>query len=334
MAQIKDPMTDADGRTSQEIREDIRRTRAQMDCTVEAIEGKLSPGELLHEAWTLLRGGSSTSVSRVWRIAKDYPLPAAVISLGLGWMMYESRGGSEARSAPEQRRRAQYTEAGYWPHTPEGYWPPESGERGTFETARQKAASVGRRVSAAAESAVGTAGNMAEQARERAAEAAGQAREMASEAAGSVRQQASELGRQASVLGDQTRQTIRQARTGLWRTLDEQPLLVGAATLAAGLLVGLLMPSTRRESELMGEARDSLVDQVKETMEKGKQVAAAAAESLKQGAEAQGLSAESVAEKVRSVGREVMETVKSEAQKQSLGPETISPEPPPRHRAA
>ena len=50
-----------------------------------------------------------------------------------------------------------------------------------------------------------------------------------------------------------------------------------------------------------------------EAIEKGKQIAAAAADSLEQGAEAQGLSAATVADKVRDFGRGLVETVKTEA---------------------
>ena len=78
-------------------------------------------------------------------------------------------------------------------------------------------------------------------------------------------------------------------------------------------------------------------------MEKGKQMASAAAENLKQHADTQGLSADAVAEKLRAAGRDVVETVKTEARKQNLLPQTApeqereaahqTPQPP-KHRAA
>src|SRR5438093_51142 len=88
----------------------------------------------------------------------------------------------------------------------------------------------------------------------------------------------------------------------------------------------LAQPSTPREDELMGKTRDSLIDGIKdlgqEAVEKGKQMASAAAENLKQHADTQGLSADAVAEKLRAAGRDVVETVKTEAQKQNLLPQT------------
>jgi hypothetical protein len=48
-----------------------------------------------------------------------------------------------------------------------------------------------------------------------------------------------------------------------WRA---NPLLVGAAAAAIGAIVGLGVPETERENELMGEARDSVVSGISETV--------------------------------------------------------------------
>lgn len=318
MAQVEDRLTESDELTSREIRDSIRQTRARMDATVGAIEEKLTPGELVHEAWSLFRGGSSSSMSRLWRIANEHPLPSAIISLGLGWMLYETVSGDDEQERIVRTPRSRYT-------APDVYVP-EGNEPTTFDAARERVGAAARRAGETAGAAVEQAGEMAGQARAMASDAADRARDMASDVASSVEHRASELGRQASEVGAQTRESVRRARAGLWETFEQDPLIVGAATLAAGVLVGLLLPSTRREDELMGEARDSLIDRVKgvgaDVIEKSKQVASAAAETLQHGTEAQGLSADAVAEKVRAVGRDVMGTVKTEAEKQNLVPGT------------
>ena len=98
----------------------------------------------------------------------------------------------------------------------------------------------------------------------------------------------------------------------------------------------------------MGKARDSLLEEIKglghDALEKGKQVASAAADTLKQAAEAQGVSAGTVADTLRTVSRDVIESVKNEAEKQNLTvaatpadesapPRQESPQSP-KHRAA
>jgi len=168
----------------------------------------------------------------------------------------------------------------------------------------------------ATHTAVDKAGDLAGQARDTVGDIADSASSMAGDVADSVRRQASDIARQASDLSAHARAGVREAQTGFRRTLEDQPLVVGAATLAAGLLVGLLLPSTPREDELMGTTRDLLVNQVKglgqEALQKGQQVVAAAADTLKQGVETHGLSADTVIEKVQAVGREV----------ENRGPET------------
>jgi ElaB/YqjD/DUF883 family membrane-anchored ribosome-binding protein len=48
--------------------------------------------------------------------------------------------------------------------------------------------------------------------------------------------------------------------------INENPLAVGAAAFALGAVVGLAIPSTRYEGELMGETRDELL---KKAQDKG-----------------------------------------------------------------
>ncbi|HZA36418.1 MAG TPA: hypothetical protein VE505_15885, partial [Vicinamibacterales bacterium] len=45
--------------------------------------------------------------------------------------------------------------------------------------------------------------------------------------------------------------------------MEENPLAVGAVAMAVGAAVGLALPETRREQELMGDARDRMVDNAK-----------------------------------------------------------------------
>jgi hypothetical protein len=320
MAQVKDPMIDSGEPTSRELRDDIRRTRAQMDVTVDAIEDKLTPGELFHEAWTLMRGGSSSSVNRVLRIARQHPMPAAIISLGLGWMVYEGSGDRGREATDRRRRAARYTDD----DAPLA----QRDQQDALESVREGATAASRRIKDATRTAVDKAGDLAGQARDTMGDIADSASSMAGDVADSVRRQASDIGRQASELRDHARTGVREAQTGFWQTLEDQPLVVGAATLAAGLLVGLLLPSTPREDELMGTTRDLLVSQVKglgqEALQKGQHVVAAAADTLKQGAEAQGLSADAVVDKVHAFSREVVAAVTTEAQKQKLTPDSMA----------
>jgi hypothetical protein len=78
-------------------------------------------------------------------------------------------------------------------------------------------------------------------------------------------------------------QTQRAGST-IHDAVQENPLAVGAVALAIGAAVGLAVPVTRRENQLMGEARDRLVDQVQasagEAVETAQRVASQAVEEV------------------------------------------------------
>ena len=114
----------------------------------------------------------------------------------------------------------------------------------------------------------------------------GEARARASELAGRAQDRASEMG-------DRARMQAYRAQGGFQQMLDDNPLGLGALALAAGAAIGLAAPSTAKEHELMGEARDSLLDQAQakaqNTVQKAQQVAKTAVSSAKEEAANQGL---------------------------------------------
>jgi hypothetical protein len=52
----------------------------------------------------------------------------------------------------------------------------------------------------------------------------------------------------------------------LRRTWNESPLLIGAAAAVLGAIIGLSVPETERENELMGETRDNMLETVQDTV--------------------------------------------------------------------
>jgi ElaB/YqjD/DUF883 family membrane-anchored ribosome-binding protein len=94
-------------------------------------------------------------------------------------------------------------------------------------------------------------------------------------------------------LGEQARYQAQRASGGFQRMLRENPLAVGTLAVGVGAAVGLAIPETSKEHEVMGEARDSLVDKaqekVQETQQKAQRVAEEAQSAVQQEAENQGL---------------------------------------------
>ena len=300
MAQVKDPVTrpNGGGERSHQIEADIDRTRAAMDRTVDAIAGKLTPQQLLLEALGVFKDGSSALANKVVQTAREHPVPATIIGIGIGLLLTE-RGKSSASSVDP--RHVGF--GGYGEH-PAGE--PSVRTEGVAGAVRDRTVGVKDAV---------VLGAM--EAREKVGETAAHVKEQVSHAKDQVKTQAEHVPVYA-------RQQWHDAQLGFWRTMDEKPFAVGMAALAAGVAAGLTVPATRKEKELMGETRDRLVDQAKdlgrEAVDKGKQVARAATDVVKAEVERQGLKPSAIAEKVRAIGREAEQALKSEA-------ERVMPEP-------
>ena len=94
-------------------------------------------------------------------------------------------------------------------------------------------------------------------------------------------------------LGGQAKQQAQRASSSFDTLLHDNPLAAGAIALVAGAALGLVLPSTKLESEYMGEARAQLGDRAqeiaKDTLEKVQRVAGEAGRALKEEAQHEGL---------------------------------------------
>jgi ElaB/YqjD/DUF883 family membrane-anchored ribosome-binding protein len=83
-----------------------------------------------------------------------------------------------------------------------------------------------------------------------------------------VKETASDLANRStqalSDLGTKARDSASTVSTTFQRVLREKPLAVGAVAVAAGTAVGLVLPSTRFDSEYMGATGEKLVDKVED----------------------------------------------------------------------
>lgn len=299
-------------RSSDQIRSDIDRTRADMDETFSALESKLTPGQILEEAWVLFKGGSSAGATRLLRVIREHPLPAAVIGLGAGWLLVErSRrldNESDYGNGGRLYGRSRYGASDYDEFDLEDDW--ESESSGALASAREKVKDVASSAKEAVSNAADTVGEKASHLKDGALDLGHKAKD-----------QAVELKRKAKT-------QVKRARTGFWQTMEENPLLVGAATLALGIVAGLATPSTDVEDEWLGEKRDQLLDQAKElgqeALDKGKQVAETVVDTVKHETETQGLTPQSLVDKVKTVAQEATNTAKEEVKKQA--PSLAQPE--------
>ncbi len=268
---IRNPRARHNGeRTPEEIESEIAMTRAEMSDTLDAIQRKLSPGQILDQTLAYVRSGPGEFASNLTETIKQNPVPVALLGISLGWLMMAGRSGGRYYSGA---REGEY----YGPEA-SGYLPEES--RG------KKVSGFAQSTRETMSEALGKAGETASSVQQRMGDMARGVRDTTGQVASSVRGTTRQLASGA-------RYSARQARSGFEYMLNEQPLILGALGIAFGAVLGAILPATRREDELMGGARDDLLQQAKEAgadqLHKARRVAEEAGEAAKEEAERQGL---------------------------------------------
>lgn len=278
-------------------------------------------GATIGKVETMVRSANdTTNAARHGLMAtiKANPFPAALTGLGLGWLFINSRSAAARGTMPSHTYEATYRQQGSSPaHTA----PPYGAYQGSGYSSGGGNAVGGAvdRVQATAGNVAGHVGDLAGQVGGTVGGAAGTVGHAAGSAAGAVGETvgnaASALGTTASNLAsgtaetagnlaDQAQYQAMRLEDGFQRVLRESPLAVGAVTLALGAAVGLALPQTQRENQLLGEARDNLVERAQglaqETLGKVQNVATEATSAVQDSAQA------------------VKETVKDESKKQGL----------------
>jgi len=276
----------------EEIEQQIVRTRAEINQTIDALQAKLSPGQLLDRAIGYIKEGGGEFAGNFGRTVRDNPVPVALLGASMAWLMIAGRGrnvggngaarpwsGPESATvgtvfADEGRDASELTAA---PATP--------------VSSSQDIDGVGRGngASGVAEPA-DEAGSRFEGAVHDARQGARELGDKASRLASSVGEAASrgfEGARQRTErYGGEARGKAEQARQAAGQFVRESPLVLGALALAAGATLAALLPTTRREDELMGEKSDELKDQVRavasEQFDQAKEAAAAVREAAKE----------------------------------------------------
>jgi ElaB/YqjD/DUF883 family membrane-anchored ribosome-binding protein len=280
------------GEDPNRIRGDIEGTRTQMSQTIDEIQERLSPQRLVNETKETVREATlgraeqvvneATDTARsagqgIWATIRENPIPTALVGIGLGWLFYKSR---ERMPSGESRYMAH---DGYYRPSGAGYGGPVY--RAPVDQRDQ--AGAGDRVKDKASQVTG--------------QAADQAQRLAGQAGDKARQAAGQAQETMGQFTDQAQYQAQRARGWLERSWDENPLAMSGLALAAGAILGMALPETQPENELMGQARDTLAQKaqgaVQDTMQKAQTVAeqasGAAKDAAKDAAQQQGLTSQS-----------------------------------------
>ncbi len=271
------------------IRRDIDVTLEEMGTTLDEIKNRLSPDELKHQAKDRLDEMKHQTKDRLKSTAKtkarnmkssmehtmkeykstmsdtvrDNPLPAAVAGIGIGWLVF-----SMYKERKDRKRGMHY------PHECYTFYNAWTGE---FEEACPEEACL--------EEEGGMTGQYREKGSEKAEEFKGRLKERSEHFRQQMSGRTGELKHRASDWGHQASQRTTQARQGFQRQMRSNPMPIGMAAIAAGALIGLLVPESTWEDRVMGEQRDEMMHRAKETgrekMEQAKHAAEESKETFK-----------------------------------------------------
>jgi ElaB/YqjD/DUF883 family membrane-anchored ribosome-binding protein len=221
-----------------ELRERIEQTRSQMTETIDVIQERLSPAYIKEQ----LRERVKTELEE----AKETVREAAVRKV-------ESIVQRTNDAVDETRRKIMpVIKANQFPLALIGAglcWMWWNGRKSSGNT-------VTHMVEQARESVNSTVG----QVQEKVGDLTGRARETLSTAIDRAQETAGHLT-------DQAQQQVRRVEDGFQTAMKERPLAVGAVALAVGAAVGLMIPQTRKENEILGEAREKLADRAQSAVE-------------------------------------------------------------------
>jgi ElaB/YqjD/DUF883 family membrane-anchored ribosome-binding protein len=242
-------------KSPEDIEREIEQTRSRLSRDIDELGNKLSPSNLKEEAKTAIKDAAQGAVSnvgeqarrtssRLVEVIRENPLPVIAVGAGVTWLLTQ-----RSRSDVSGDRMAKYAYTG--PERRQGrHW--QSGSGGTGR--------IGTSVSGVKESVSEAASDVAER--------AGELKERVGERIGEI--------------GGQARWQTQRVKTNLEHAAEENPLALAIGATVVGLALGLLLPGTQREDEMMGSARDQLVDRAEETIERTKDAAVEAGQQVKE----------------------------------------------------
>lgn len=220
-------MTSKSEQAMAEIEGQIARTRAELGLTLDAAAVELAPRHLVERGVDMvtdfLSANRPDGISFGAAFRAD-PVPLALIGLGVAWLVAENLGLVGGVKF------------------------------GEGSAAAGEAAASAQQIADHAEPALDGAGAHGGE---------GWMQRAAGAAQGAVRSIVADGGAVLERAGDYLGKALpsggsAQHAGGWLKGVERHPLVLGAAGLAAGAVVSLLLPTTRREQEIVGEARQDL----------------------------------------------------------------------------
>lgn len=255
-------MSNTDHRTPDEIERDINDTRAELDATLDALQDRLNPQAAMDQAISYARENGGLFGRNLMEQVRDNPLPALLAGIGLTWLMTARDSGPSASRIGSSFNTVRGGLAGAASRGGDGAGSAADSVRGSAGAARERMAGA----SGAAKDRVSGASDEARERLHGARNAAGARMGAARERAGAAYSGASErAGEMYDRAGDSLRTAGGYAR--------DNPLMLGMAAAAIGVVAAAMMPRTRTEEEYYEPMRERVRDQARDVGERARDAA-------------------------------------------------------------
>ena len=277
-------MSTTDTKRAEELEHEIAQDRLRIEERNDAIQAKMSPGQLLDEAMAYAKSsGGGEYVANLGNAMKTNPIPVALMGISMAWLManpganqsHDDLGhdddeieyplapvtGSVRRVGPVQtdgahryshfsddrgsRFRALTDETG----RRAGHFMDETGK-----TYRGFADATGQQMHDIRDEA----GRMFDEASGWVSKTWRRIGSSAGRAKGSVMGGARSAGNSAMAMGGSARDQATHLNESNAKHFQDQPLIGGALAFALGAAIGAALPHTRREDDAMGETADGV----------------------------------------------------------------------------
>lgn len=90
-------------KSSADLQREIEMQRARVENTIDQIQEKLSPGQLVDELLAYTKGGGGEFISSLQRNVTANPLPVALLGVSVAWLMAKPAGSPEASTIRADR---------------------------------------------------------------------------------------------------------------------------------------------------------------------------------------------------------------------------------------
>ena len=226
---------DAESRKDPErLEREIDQTREDIGQIVDALENKLSPGQIFDRVVNFSKGNGREFTQNIGHTLKANPVPVLLTSIGLLWL-YASRNDTPSSATGRSTFMAGGPGMG------------EVGAEGMVDRAREIGGNVTDAVS----------------------DSWNQARSRVNDTASRVADTASRLADSAQDARATLQQQAERATQGFNTLLRDNPLALGAIGIAVGALLGAALPTTEPENRLMGDTSDRLAEKARQAVQTG-----------------------------------------------------------------